>query len=274
VNLPADTWVVVWDGARGFMRTGLTAGMALDDGDENHPPLTLTLSLNGARAIQPQSIQIRRLNIIQLNQIDMIIWPNLSVTLTLGEPWDWRSEPIADNTLNLLWGPLAPKARVAAWLPKFRPLVLILLIALLIETIGTNIEWVLLKHEKTQLTQEMERTFRQVFGESSVLVNPALQMQRNIAALRHDTGVPDEADFLSILDQTSGALTSLPSGSIFALHYEAGRLDIDLKLSQEAEIYALQQQLQIKGLSARLGDIRHSENGVETRMAIQTGGAL
>jgi type II secretory pathway component PulL len=151
---------------------------------------------------------------------------------------------------------------------------LIILTALFIETIGSNIEWVLLSQENSKLTHEMERTFRQVFGDSSVVVNPALQMQRNLASLRHDTGVADEADFLLLLDQASGAFSSLPSGSITGLHYEAGRLDVDLKLSKEAALHALQKHLEVQGLIARLGDIRHSENGVETRMAIQTGGAL
>ena len=56
------------------------------------------------------------------------------------------------------------------------------------------------------------------------------------------------------------------------LHYESGRLDIDLKLRNEAEVIALKQRLQSKGLSIRPGDIRNTGNGVETRLAILAGG--
>jgi type II secretory pathway component PulL len=147
-----------------------------------------------------------------------------------------------------------------------------LLAVILIETVGTNIEWGLLNHQKTVVTQEMGRTFRKTFGESSVIVNPALQMQRNIAVLRHTAGFPDEADFLALLDRASGTLSTLPGGSVSAIHYESGRLDIDLKMLSEAEVIKLRERLLGKGLSIRTGDIRNTGNGVETRLTIQPGG--
>jgi len=39
-------------------------------------------------------------------------------------------------------------------------------------------------------------------------------MQRNISALRHTAGLPDDADFLSLLDQASSTLSKLPTGSV------------------------------------------------------------
>jgi hypothetical protein len=71
-------------------------------------------------------------------------------------------------------------------------------------------------------------------------------MQRNISALRHTAGLPDDADFLSLLDQASSTLSKLPTGSVAALHYESGRLDVDVKLRTEADITNLQQHLQSK----------------------------
>jgi general secretion pathway protein L len=271
--LPAflpDTWVIVWDGNKGFMRTGSTSGIALDHGDETHPPLALTLSLNAALPLPPKDILIRLS--ADASQHELPQWPSLMEKLSRGERWDWRSEPIPNDTLNLLCGTLAPKTKLHEWLPKFKPVALILLAALFIETLGTNIEWALLNHQKTVVTQEMERTFRKSFGEASVIVNPPLQMQRNIAALRHSAGLPDDADFISLLDQASSPLSSLPAGSVSGLHYESGRLDIDLKLRNEAEVIALKQRLQSKGLSIRPGDIRNTGNGVETRLAILAGG--
>ncbi|TAJ77823.1 MAG: type II secretion system protein GspL [Gallionellaceae bacterium] len=268
-NLPPETWVVVWDGDKGFMRTGATSGMALDHGDELHPPLALSLSLN---ATPPKNILLRCAT--HGDETELPQWPKLPVEFSLGEPWDWRREPIPNDTLNLLWGPLAPKAKLHEWLPKLRPAAFILLAALVIETLGTNIEWSLLSHEKTAVAKEMERTFRKAFGETSTVVNPPLQMQRNIAALRHGAGLPDEADFLPLLDRASSALSPLPNGSITALHYESGRLDVDVKLRTAAEVRALQQRLQDKGLSIRSGDVRDTGNGVETRLAIRAGGVL
>lgn len=268
-DLSADTWVVVWDGEKGFMRTGATSGMAMDHGDKEHPPLALSLRLNAA---PPEKIQLRHSASTDQTEDTLPQWSALPVELTLGERWDWRREPIPADTLNLLWGALAPKARLHEWLPRLRPLALILCAALAIETIGANLEWAMLSHEKLSLSQEMERTFRQTFGEATVVVNPPLQMQRNIGELRHTTGAPDESDFLALLNQASSTLTALPGGSVTGLHYESGRLDVDIKLRNETEIRALQQRLQSKGLSVRRGEMRDAGNGFETRIALQAGG--
>lgn len=265
--VPENSWVLVWDGEKGFMRTGASTGMALDNGDATHPPLALNLSLTTAA---PQNIQIRLANPAAL----IPVWPELAATLSLGELWDWQREPIPANTLNLLWGPLAPPAKIQEWLPKFRPLAFILLAVLLIETIGTNLEWGLLQREKSRITVAMERTFRKAFGETSVVVNPPLQMQRNIAVLRHNTGVPDEADFLPLLDQTASLLAALPTGALGGMHYSAGRLDIDLKLGNETALKTLKKSLTNKGLDVSIGDMRDTGNGVEARLEIRTGGML
>jgi len=268
--LSSDNWVIVWDGHNGFMRTGISSGMALDQGDSQNPPLALSLNLNAAQPFIPKNIEIRFPS--DSNSLTLPVWPNLPAKLILGERWNWRVEKIPGNTINLLWGSLKPKTRFLEWLPKLRPAIYILLAAIFIETLGTNIEWGLLNHQKGIFTQQMERTFRQTFGENSVVVNPPLQMQRNIAALRHSAGLPDEADFLSLLDQSVSLLALLPSTSINAIHYEAGRLDVDIKLSGETEIFKLQKNLQSKGLSIRLSEMHKIGDGVETRLTIQTGG--
>lgn len=272
-GLSPQSWVMVWDGSTSFMRTGATSGMVLDHGDELHPPLALNMSLNTAQPA-PDKIEIRLAVRAGGDLPNPLQWAGLPATLVSGAPWDWRSASIPNDVLNLLWGELAPKARLHEWLPKLRPVALILLAALLIETVGANIEWAMLSHEKTSVSRDMERTFRKAFGESTTVVNPPLQMQRNIAVLRHSAGLPDESDFLPLLDQASGALSRLPSGSVAALHYESGRLDVDVKLPSAVEARSLQQRLQDRGLSIRLGDMRDTGNGVETRLSIQAGGVL
>lgn len=272
--LPRDSWVVVWDGDKGFIRTGATSGTALDQGDAQHAPLTLMLRLNAALSAPPQHILIR--SVAHTGAIESVLphWEGLPAPLTASAPWDWRQEAIPDDTLNLLWGPLAPPARWDAWLPVLRPVALMLCMVILIETLGIHVQWGMLSHEKTAVTREMERTFRQTFGDASVVVDPALQMQRNIAVLRHNAGLPDEGDFLPLLDQAAAALAPLPESSIKAMRYVSGRLDIDLTLPSATEMSAMQQRVNGKGLSLRFGDIRATGSGIEARVSIQTGGLL
>lgn len=267
--LPVAGWVVIWDGRSGFVRTSATSGIALDQGDNDHPPLALTLSLTAASATLPDFIEIRYSNEVEPSRRTLPCWPDLPVKLTLGVPWDWRCHPLPQNAPNLLWGELAPKANWLEWLPRLRPLALILAAALGIEMLGANLEWALLHHQKTVITQDMARTFRAVFGDESVVVNPALQMRRKLAELRHTTGLPDEADFLPLLDQVSTALSNLPNGSIRGLHYDSGKLAVELSLSREADIQTLRHALQQRGLSVLPGEIRTGSGGIETQLTIQ-----
>ena len=271
-NLAAGTWVLVWDGSSGFMRTGPASGMALDSGNVQASPLALHLCLNAAQASPPKKIEVRfQQHVAEVHRI-LPQWDDLPVPLSLGPVWDWRRAPIANDALNLLWGDFAPRTKISEWWPRLRPIALILLAALSVETVGANIEWVLLANERKTLVQEMERSFHTAFGDASTLVNAPLQMQRNLAQLRHATGLPDDGDFLLLLDSAARTLAGLPVGSIRALHYESGRLDVDIKLARIDDFQGLRQRLQSKGFSVRMGDIHDAGNGAEARLTLLSGG--
>lgn len=267
-----ETWVLVWDGAGGFLRAGDAGGMALDSGDAATPPLSLRLSLDAARKSSPPTapgkIDLRFPQQVPEAQRNLPQWGDLAVGLVAGPAWDWRRAPIPDGAPNLLWGEFAPRFRIGEHWPKWRPFALILLAALGIEIAGANIEWARFAAEKKVLARDMERSFRTSFGDAGALVNAPLQMRRNLADLRHAAGLPDDGDFLPLLDATAPALAALPAGSIRALHYEAGRLDLDLSFPRSDDLRKLQQQLQARGVGARAGDTRQTGSGMEARLTL------
>lgn len=272
--LTPGAWTLVWDGSSGFLRTGDASGMALDEGDALAAPLALQLNLNSVRnsspASLPEKIEVHFPQHVSEAQRILPQW-NLPAAISASTVWDWRHAPIPDDALNLLWGDFAPRARISEWWPKLRPAALILLAALGVEAIGANIEWALLAHEKKTLTRDMERSFRAAFGEAGTLVNAPLQMQRNLAELRHSTGLPDDGDFLPLLDASAPTLSMLPAGSVRGLHYESGRLDVDIKLSRGSDIQDLRLRLRNKGLGVQLGDIRDVGDGAEARLTLLSG---
>lgn len=274
--LTPGTWVLVWDGSNGFVRTGSASGMALDSGDAHAAPLALQLSLNAAQNNSPPSspgkIEVRFPQHVPEAQRILPQWNNLPTALSSGPAWDWRRAPIPADTLNLLWGDFAPRAKISEWWPKLRPAALILLAALGVEAVGTNIEWAMLANEKKVLTQDMERSFRTAFGEAGTLVNAPLQMQRNLAELRHSAGLPDDGDFVPLLDATASTLAALPAGSVRGLHYESGRLDVDIKLGRGSDFQDLRQRLKNKGIGVQIGDIHDAGNGAEARLTLLPGG--
>lgn len=171
----------------------------------------------------------------------------------------------------MLWGELAPSIRLKEWWPSMRPVALLLLALFLIEAIGTNIEWAMLTQERKTLTDSMQRSFRSAFGEGSALVNAPLQMQRNLAEIRHAAGLPDEGDFLPLINLAAVRLNELPAGSVRNLHYETGRLDVDIKLARNEDFHKLQSALQKSGLNVRMGELQNSGDSVQSRLTLMSG---
>lgn len=265
--LASDSWTLVWDGSSGFVKTGAVSGTALDIGDVNTPPLALRLGLDAAPQV-PKTIEIRFTHDIAAEQRSMPQWSNLQLTLVAGADWDWRRTAIPEDALNLLWGDFAPRAKIEEWWPKLRPAAYLLLAVLAVEMAGSNIEWALLLNEKSRLTKNMQKTFRATFGDAVALVNAPLQMQRNLAELRHAAGLPDAGDFLPLLNLAGSSLAALPAGSVVAMHYEAGRLDIDIKLARKADFASLKKSMQSSGLGVHIGEIRDLGNGADAKLTL------
>ena len=275
IPIKPGTWSLVWDGGSGFVRTGSASGMALDNGNADTVPLALRLSLNSARNSSPPShpekIEVSFPQQVPEAQRILPKWDILPARFAAASAWDWQHAPIPADALNLLWGDFAPSTRISEWWPQFRPLALIMLAVLGVETVGANIEWAMLAQEKKSLAQDMERSFHTAFGEGHTLVNAALQMQRNLAELRHTAGLADDGDFLPLLDASASTFAALPAGSVRGLHYESGRLDADLKLGGGNDFQTLRQRLQNKGLGVQLGDIHDTGNGAEARLTLLPG---
>lgn len=259
-------WILVWDGARGFLRFADGAVAVLDDGDDAMPPVALQLALGAHQGDLPETVEVR-MNGTRDNGKNLPAW-QVSARLVRGKPWDWRREAISRNTPNLLWGEFAPRARISAWWPRIRMILYVLMGALAIETMTAGVEWWRLSTEKTRLTKEMKQSFRTTFGESVALVNAPLQTRRALAALRHQVGKDDDGDFLPMLDSIASALADLPAGSLRGLQYESGRLALNLRLVRVADFQSLQQRLHQNGLEARLSEVRDSGNSAEARLTI------
>ena len=265
--LQADSWTLVWNGRNGFLRTSFTTGLALDNGSQDTPPLALILSLTAAGVRAPLRIELRFAE--SASQTVLPSW-DLPVPLVLGETWDWQRAPISDVTPNLLWGDFTPPMRLFDGLPKLRPALFILLAAFAIEVIGTHIEWAMLASEKHALTLQAEHIFRGAFGDDSTLVDPPLQMQRNLAALRHTAGVADDADFISLLDTVTPSLGK--AGTVRGFNYESGKLELDLKLAKAADFETLEKKLQNSGLRVRTSDMHDMGDGTQAKLTLSLEG--
>lgn len=92
--------------------------------------------------------------------------------------------------------------------------------------IGMNLQWASLTRERAALLADMEQRFRQTFPSAQVVVDPALQMERQVASLRSRAGQPGPEDFLPMMARLSQALAARGTDALASVEYREGRLRV------------------------------------------------
>lgn len=96
----------------------------------------------------------------------------------------------------------------------------------LVAVIGLNLHWGLLARERDALRQAIELTYRQAFPDVQVIVDPVLQMERQVAALRTRAGQSGPEDFVPLLTRFSQALGVQAADALAGVEYRDGRLRV------------------------------------------------
>jgi len=92
--------------------------------------------------------------------------------------------------------------------------------------LGLNAHWVQLAREKGQLQRGLEARFREAFPEAQVVVDPTLQMSRQLTELRARAGQRAADDFLPLLGRLAQALGDSNPEALTAVSYRGGRLTV------------------------------------------------
>ena len=111
----------------------------------------------------------------------------------------------------------------------------------------------------------MVATFKQTFPEAAAIVDPALQMRRNLADLQRARGIAESSDFLPLLAQVAPLLRQ---GHIQSLQYSQDQLVFDVLLSDAAQLDDLRQQLRALPLRAEIGAPNATTAGVKVRLSL------
>lgn len=255
-ELPADGWVMVWDGRGGFLRSGPQSGMSLDGGSAVEPPTALALTVAQAR----EAAELPRRLLLRLREAvpppDIEAWSRaLGMTVEVGMEWAPLHHPDTPSGIDLLQGSFASSTLARDWWPGLRlPLILVGLI-LALQIGATTAEWLLLSREKQHLQAAMEKSFRDAFPDARVVVDAPLQMERNLAELRGAAGQLSPLDFLPLLARTATALDADSRGNLRSVHYEASQLSLEVALPDRAAADALITRLMNAGLASRLQNI-------------------
>ncbi|MBN9425954.1 MAG: hypothetical protein J0H09_05555 [Burkholderiales bacterium] len=98
--------------------------------------------------------------------------------------------------------------------------------ALLVALLGLNLHWGMLLQERNELRAQIDRRFRQAFPNITVVVDPLLQMQRQVAGLRTRAGQAGPDDFVPLLTRFSQALGTQGVDALGGIEYRDGRLRV------------------------------------------------
>jgi general secretion pathway protein L len=92
--------------------------------------------------------------------------------------------------------------------------------------IGLNVHWGLQASQKQAIRQAMEMKFRAAFPGTQAVIDPMLQMKRNVAVLRAQSGRVGPDDFVPLLGRFAQALGPKGLDAVAALDFRDGELKV------------------------------------------------
>lgn len=255
-ELPPKAWTLVWNGDNSFARTGGVAGFALDSTDNGELPVSLRLALDEARgaASAPERLVLRVA--VGVAPPDAEKWSTvLGIPVELGPEWRWtdaRGKP----GLDLLQGEFAPRTIDRGWTRALRRPVILAATLAAVSVFGIAADWAAKAHERRTLLAEMQGIFRTAFGESAVVVDAPLQMNRALAQLRRQAGHIGADDFLALFGAVADRLLDPAKHRIESIAYGNGALTLFLRPNDAAQFStqfnAMRAMTPIAGLDIKL----------------------
>ncbi|MGZ5067068.1 MAG: type II secretion system protein GspL [Usitatibacter sp.] len=215
-------WNLVWGERRGMLVDDDGVSATFDHDGSGALPLALRLALDeaAARGARPQSVRVHTEAGSRLP--DLGRWSSdASVAFAPGTQWEVlsRGQP-AEGSIDLLQGDFARRRAASSRLPRAAIVLAASIAALQLGLVA--LDAARLERERSTLEARREAIFRDAFPEAKVVVDPDLQMRRNLAELKRTRGITVRDDFLGRL---SAAAQQSP-GPARSIEYANGKLTI------------------------------------------------
>ncbi|MEO8102928.1 MAG: type II secretion system protein GspL [Betaproteobacteria bacterium] len=244
IPVAAGEWALVIDGQRGFAKRADGFVYNLDVGAGKEPPFGLTLALKEAREHQraPSALVLQAMASPTQSALDPALdaalashWAQvLGIPVRLGAPdAGWQSVLAAARSGNLLSGEFAAREAAGRWLALLRPALIVLALAIGAQLVFTLIDNARLNGARQALEQELTQVFKTAFPAAQAIIDPPLQMQRNLQQLKRERGLPADADAQMLIARLTGLLQALPGGpaTVSALTVRDGIATLDAVLA-------------------------------------------
>lgn len=212
-------WHVVWRPARGMLVDD--EGIAATFDHSQALPLAVRLAIDEAtqRGDRPEKVRVHTAE--NAPAPDIAAWGSeTGIAFEPGTRWETLAagDP-ARGSINLLQGEFAPRSAASGWSIPRAAVWLAGAIALLQLGFTAFDAW-RLERERVGLEAQREAIFRAAFPEARVVVDPDLQMARNLAELKRARGQAADDEFLVRMTQAARAS---PNG-VRSVEYADGKL--------------------------------------------------
>ncbi|WP_321785822.1 type II secretion system protein GspL [Paraburkholderia sp. J94] len=116
-----------------------------------------------------------------------------------------------------------------ATLRRLRVPIALVVASLVVAIVGANVQWLMLSRQQDAMSAQMTELLLNAFPKTTVVLDPAGQMARQLSQLRVAAGEPSPDDFLALADGLARSLGPVPVNAIAALDYHDRRLDVTFK---------------------------------------------
>ena len=216
-------WHAVLRDDQGFLVDDEGVAVSFDRSTGGELPLAIRVAIDeaGARGQRPHTVRLH--SDASASLPDLARWSEQAgVTFAAGSAWGAIvATPAPRGAIDLLKGVAMPgAARGAKLLP--RAAVVLLGVIALAQLAFTAVDAWRLQKARDALVARQEEVFRAAFPDAKVVVDPSLQLARNLADLKRTRGLAADDDFLA---QATKAGREFQAGSVKAIQYANGRME-------------------------------------------------
>jgi len=270
----SGTWFVLHETSAATVRTGVQSGFAVDN--ENLDAM-LALAIAEAGEAKPG----------QLHLIDCTASaPVLAETLTSDAGLEVVREACKEDTLlllargfdeknaiNLLQGDYGRREQIGKLWRPWRPAIALLITWLILQGGMAVAEVNRLSRQAQELQPQIEQIFRNTFPGTRKIVNPRVQMERDLETLRAAQG-QGGGNFLKLLESTGAVLKATPDLQLRSVSYKEGELNLEIDIKDLQTLDQLKQRLSnASGLDIEIQSATSRDDKVQSRLQIRPKGA-
>ena len=246
IPVASGEWGLVLEGAHGLARRADGFAYSFDietsgtlNGRFSHePPFALVLALKEAR---DQQMSPAHLTVFS-DQPSAASWVQAWQRI-LDCPVRVAARPtprmVTMGAGNLLSGEFAPRATNTGWMALLKPLAAIFALMVIFQFVLTVVDAWRLDQRRRWLESEMTQVFKTAFPKAQAIVDPPLQMQRNLDAMKRERGLGDSDDARLALAQLSLILKAVPALVPQRVTIHEGTVSVDVSAADNQTQFAL-----------------------------------